>query len=534
MDGPNVNWKVLEVIQTKREKDEYPPLQDIGSCGLHVVSGALHSAVLVADWPVEKVLRGMYKFLKDAPARRNEYMRGSVTGLYPEKFCATRWVENEPVADRAIKIWGDIVTLIKAFQAKVPSKRPKDNKSYNNLVQYHLNSLIPVYLHLFRDVASRLNVFLVKFQTDSPMVPFLSEEMAGILKWAMRFIIQKTALIKADTPYKLYKFDINHKDNLKLKTDIKLTTSANEILKKVPNHLHQGLKDSWAKFLKKLVEKMQEKSPIRYKLVRNSAALDPQNMVSIDGETLQSMFDSIVGIMHSKKRISALQGDRAKEQFEQFLVKVVALNRNEFLNFNKKVTRLDDFLAFYVCSSNLYNDFWYVCKFIFTLCHGQSSVERGFNVNKQTLVENLEELGLTSLRMVYDEILCHGGSINDFPVSTSLLLSCQSAHMKYKNDQDCKRAESEKTEVTKKRKLLIEELNIIKKKKIDEESLIVRLKSDSDKLVLQAGDTSDVAKMKALVVEASSIKTTVQEKEKKLFDYASSIERMEEEIKKLK
>ena len=36
-------------------------------------------------------------------------------------------------------------------------------------------------------------------------------------------------------------------------------------------------------------------------------------------------------------------------------------------------------------------DFWHVCIFIFTLCDGQSSVERGFNINKETLVDNLKE-----------------------------------------------------------------------------------------------------------------------------------------------
>ena len=36
-------------------------------------------------------------------------------------------------------------------------------------------------------------------------------------------------------------------------------------------------------------------------------------------------------------------------------------------------------------------DFWHVCIFIFTLCHGQSSVERVFNINKETLVDNLKE-----------------------------------------------------------------------------------------------------------------------------------------------
>ena len=70
------------------------------------------------------------------------------------------------------------MTLIKAFQSKALSKCPKDNKYYDNLVKCHLNSLITVYLDLFRDVATRLNVFLVKFQTDSPMVPFLSDKIA--------------------------------------------------------------------------------------------------------------------------------------------------------------------------------------------------------------------------------------------------------------------------------------------------------------------------------------------------------------------
>ena len=35
--------------------------------------------------------------------------------------------------------------------------------------------------------------------------------------------------------------------------------------------------------------------------------------------------------------------------------------------------------------------FWPVRIFIFSLCHGQSSVERGFNINTETLVDNLKE-----------------------------------------------------------------------------------------------------------------------------------------------
>ena len=168
-------------------------MENIGSCGLHVISGALHTGVVEADWPIDKLLRGMFKFLHNSPARRAEYLRVSKDGLWPEKFCVTRWVENEPVANRAIEIWDDYVKLIKVFLSKCPSSQPKDNKSDENLKECHTNPLIIVHLHLFRDVAAR---FLVKFQTDAPMVPFLSE-VAGILRWLMSFFIQKDALEQA-------------------------------------------------------------------------------------------------------------------------------------------------------------------------------------------------------------------------------------------------------------------------------------------------------------------------------------------------
>ena len=43
-----------------------------------------------------------------------------------------------------------------------------------------------------------------------------------------------------------------------MRSDVKLTTSDAEALKKIPNHLHQGLKDFWALLLKGMIEKIQE------------------------------------------------------------------------------------------------------------------------------------------------------------------------------------------------------------------------------------------------------------------------------------
>ena len=39
--------------------------------------------------------------------------------------------------------------------------------------------------------------------------------------------------------------------------------------------------------------------------------------------------------------------------------------------------------------------------FIFALSHGQSQVERGLNINKNTLQENLQKKSLVGRRIVY-------------------------------------------------------------------------------------------------------------------------------------
>ena len=43
----------------------------------------------------------------------------------------------------------------------------------------------------------RLNSFFVTFETDAPMILFLSGEVAAILKWLMGFFIQSEVLKKA-------------------------------------------------------------------------------------------------------------------------------------------------------------------------------------------------------------------------------------------------------------------------------------------------------------------------------------------------
>ena len=79
----------------------------------------------------------------------------------------------------------------------------------------------------------------------------------------------------------------------------------------------------------------------------------------------------------------------AKLQYDDFLSLICKQNRDKFLQFKWKEGRLDKFLGVYLNRNEKYQNFGYICKVIFVLSHGQSSIERGFSVNKDLLVENL-------------------------------------------------------------------------------------------------------------------------------------------------
>ncbi|KAG0423629.1 hypothetical protein HPB47_000599, partial [Ixodes persulcatus] len=60
-----------------------------------------------------------------------------------------------------------------------------------------------------------------------------------------------------------------------------------------------------------------------------------------------------------------------------------------------------------VCGSN--KDLFAFVKLILSLSHGNASVERGFSINKDCLVENQKEQSLVAQRIVYDAVSSAGG-----------------------------------------------------------------------------------------------------------------------------
>ena len=48
-------------------------------------------------------------------------------------------------------------------------------------MEHHTDLLVPAKLHFFRFLATILQPYLIMFQTDNPMVPFMFDQLSGIL-----------------------------------------------------------------------------------------------------------------------------------------------------------------------------------------------------------------------------------------------------------------------------------------------------------------------------------------------------------------
>ena len=175
------------------------------------------------------MLCAMFNLLNESTARREIFQTVTGSSKFSKQFCGIRWVEDEDVAVRGIEVWPDFVKLVKHYESQCKSKRP-DNKSYATLVDQHDNSFVPLRMQFFRDIARLLHKFLVQFQTDSPMIPFLSNELEKQLTSLMKIIVKRAVLISASTPYTLLKVDVEKEANRVNVDSIEIGTTLKEML----------------------------------------------------------------------------------------------------------------------------------------------------------------------------------------------------------------------------------------------------------------------------------------------------------------
>ena len=83
MDARNVNWDVLNKLDSKLFEDGFSKTLNIGSYVQHVVHGAYQTGSSNTGSNLEKILKVMFYLFQDSPARRETLKTASGTDIFP-------------------------------------------------------------------------------------------------------------------------------------------------------------------------------------------------------------------------------------------------------------------------------------------------------------------------------------------------------------------------------------------------------------------------------------------------------------------
>lgn len=473
MDGPNVNWKFLRLLQ----EDEDVNIVDLGSCGLHVVHGAFQSGHKAAGWTVNDFLRGIYWLFKDSPARRAAFIK--LTGQYefPIKFCAIRWVESVSAAYKALSIFDEIEKYVNDETTKLPN-----TTTVRNVKKALEDKLLKCKIAFFATIASPLEVFLRKFQSPSPLVPFLYKSLDVILRSLLEKFVKKSVLEKETNS--LLKLDLQNQNLFLPLNDIDLGFRTNKYFKECKASEKEKtdfLKDC-RYFLINVVKKICERSPLKYKVVKTAMSLDPDNLVK-EKKLAKEMFNSLLQLFADKNMISLELGESCSIQFNELLNDPYL--DDVYTDYKKSTVDLDRFYTNLLSRKTEYCDLFNFIKRMLILSHGNAVVESGFSVNKNMLVENLTERSLIARRQVYDYICKQGGAIN-IDISKELKTHCRRAHFKYTSAlEERSKADEKEKEQREAKKRIASEINYLEKKKAKISTLAEYERSDIDRKLLE-------------------------------------------------
>jgi len=442
MDGPNVNFKFFRDLQfyakeTYSGDNNMPQMLSIGSCGLHTMHCAFKAAVQCTQWKIINFLRALYNLFKDVPARRATYIRHSKSNLLPLKFCSVRWLENAKVAQRAI----DILPNVKLFLDGVKSEKNEPcSNSYKVICHAVNDKLLPAKLAFFITLTADVESFLTWFQDDAPLAPFLHSELSRCLQNILGRVVKPDASV--DKLFEDPNF-LQQSDHFLHPRAVDVGFGTRSALSKCKNvseiEVLQFRKEC-KQALKTFALKLMNRSPLKYKLTKYITCFDPCVAAGLNSENIMT---SLLSHLENNNWISGAAADEALREYKH----VCANFHSMLLSYKRSESRLDHFWRDLIPQNGPLSK---VMRIVLTLSHGNASVERGFSINKEFLVENMREETLIAERVIYDSIIIQGG-IKNIEITKSLIHYMKNAHSRYKEALSAKIKKNEMSEVTKKK-----------------------------------------------------------------------------------
>lgn len=256
-------------------------------------------------------------------------------------------------------------------------------------------------------MASFVEPFLTEFQGNKPLTPFLYSSLYLLIQNLLQRFV-KANILNSPKPFSIYKIDLEDKQNLMKVEDVDLgfaTKAAFKKCKQFSTKDVQLFRTECLVFMKSIVVKLLEKSPLIYSFTRSMSCLDPQILASNEA-LANTRLSSALTHLTELNRISGDKSDAILRDYKNLIDQNVV--KHKIKEFNKE-ERLDHFWVRLIDSRSGYANLLSFIKLICILFHGNASLERGFSINSACLVENLMKDSLVGQRVVYDAITEAGG-----------------------------------------------------------------------------------------------------------------------------
>lgn len=425
LDGPNVNLKFLrdfnQIMEKSADNDKEKKLIDVGTCSLHTVHGAYKTGHNKCDWQVNNFLRALYYLFKDFPSRRADFIKSSGSTEFPLKMCSIRWVENSRVIERALRM----VPHLRKYVAFVDSKRP-ETKNFGVVEGFLKDKLLEAKLSFLQSVVKEVEPYLTSFQSDNPMLPFVYAELYSMARSIAGRFVKRDVMSTVKNTKQLLAVDV--KNNLSPTQNVEIGFGAKNSCKNVKELDVQLFRKDCRSFLLEMYLKLTgPKSPLRKSMVKGAACLSPAVMLN---ETLRVKYVTIaLDELTTKNHILDIDADLIKKNYLAICEQPTV--QEKLKTFDISSHRLDTFLCGILLDTKANQALLSFCTMIFTMFHGNSAVERGFSINKECLVENMNELSLISQRSIYSAVQAVGG-ITNIEICSGMIRAARRASSKRK------------------------------------------------------------------------------------------------------
>ncbi|KAK1905642.1 hypothetical protein KUDE01_012822 [Dissostichus eleginoides] len=271
-------------------------------------------------------------------------------------------------------------------------------------------------------------------------------------------------------------------------------------------------------------KKIMERSPLMYPAVRHMRSLDPV-MIVTETESTTAMFEKLLQVLLNAGWCPATECDKVLSQYKAFSLDVNTNHKAEFQEFVYSC-RLDEFFGRYLSGKEEYAELWNIMQCLFTLSHGQAAVERGYSVNKDMLVENLQEKTLIAMRLVHDAMAGH----TDGALPKDLKQHCRGARTRYEMYLEDQKKLREQTTKEKKRKELSQEIQKVKTKRQKVMTSTETMEKEAHEMAVMAEKKHDFT----LLSKSNAYRKGVADKKEEVAALDKALKELQESVNKLK